>query len=150
MLRNVREGWSEEQRRSYFAFINEAGTYNGGNQYAKFLEYIREDALANCSDEEKAALVDLTEKNLDASPIFESTPTHPVETPWTVESAEAAVKKNGLTGRSFANGENAFNAVTCARCHRFNGAGGAIGPDLTSVNVKFSYTICSKPSSNRV
>ena len=138
MLRNVRYGWSMDQRRTYFAFINEAGTFNGGNQYANFLGYIREDALVNCSDAEKVALADLTGQNLQPLPEFEVQPTHPVDTPWTVASAEAAVNKNGLSGRNFNNGRNAYNAIACILCHSFDGAGGAIGPDLTSVNGKFS------------
>ena len=138
MLRNVRYGWSMDQRRAYFAFINEAGTFSGGNQYANFLGYIREDALANCSDAEKVALADLTGQSLEALPTFEVTETHPTDTPWTVESAEAAINKNGLTGRDYNNGRNAYHFITCVRCHRFAGEGGAIGPDLTSASGKFS------------
>jgi putative heme-binding domain-containing protein len=138
MLRNVQDGWTLDQRRDYFGFINEAGTYNGGNQYASFLGYIREDALAHCTDEEKAALKDLTDKSLVKAVEFEITETHPVDTPWTVASAEALINERGLKGRDFKNGRNAYHAVSCVLCHQFDGVGGAIGPDLTTVSGKFS------------
>jgi putative heme-binding domain-containing protein len=43
-----------------------------------------------------------------------------------------------MTGRNFANGKRSFAAALCASCHRFDGQGGATGPDLTSVASRFS------------
>ena len=45
----------------------------------------------------------------------------------------------GLEGnRNFTNGRNMFGAATCFACHRFNGEGGGVGPDLSTVAGKFS------------
>jgi putative heme-binding domain-containing protein len=41
------------------------------------------------------------------------------------------------SGRSFENGKSAFAAVSCIKCHRFNGAGGASGPDITGAGNRF-------------
>lgn len=41
-------------------------------------------------------------------------------------------------GRNFANGRRMFGIGSCHACHRFDGEGGAVGPDLTSVHGKFS------------
>ena len=41
-------------------------------------------------------------------------------------------------GRSFSNGRKMFGIGSCHACHRFDGEGGAVGPDLTSVHGKFS------------
>ncbi|MCF6283767.1 MAG: c-type cytochrome [Candidatus Hydrogenedentes bacterium] len=138
MLRNVRYGWSMEQREAYFTFINEAAKYPGGSSYGGFLTNIRDEALANCSDAEKLALAPITGQSLEALPTFEIKDLEGPTESWTQESIMAAVKKNGLTGRSFENGRNSFYAVGCIKCHRLDGAGGGVGPDLSSVSSKFS------------
>ena len=40
-------------------------------------------------------------------------------------------------GRYFTNGKAAFNALGCIKCHRFNGAGGGSGPDISGVGNRF-------------
>ena len=47
--------------------------------------------------------------------------------------------QNGLKGRNFDNGRRAFAASRCIVCHRFDGDGGATGPDLTNVAGRFSF-----------
>ena len=41
-------------------------------------------------------------------------------------------------GRDFANGEAMYRSVMCATCHRFNGEGGSIGPDLTGSGNRYT------------
>ena len=40
-------------------------------------------------------------------------------------------------GRSFESGKAAFAAVSCIKCHRFVSGGGASGPDITGVGMRF-------------
>ena len=49
-----------------------------------------------------------------------------------------AAANAGLAGRSFANGRRSYQAARCGACHRFDGAGGATGPDLSNVAGRFS------------
>ena len=57
---------------------------------------------------------------------------------WTVaESLEAM--KGGLSERDYHRGRNLFYAAQCGACHRFDGNGGFIGPDLTSVSSRLSH-----------
>ena len=77
-------------------------------------------------------------ERLDPLPKFKVTPPKGPGKKWTVQSAVTAVG-SGLSGRSFESGRNIYYAVGCAACHRFDGAGGAIGPDLSSVGNKYSY-----------
>ena len=51
----------------------------------------------------------------------------------------AALSSQGSAGRSFENGKRTFAAARCVVCHRFDGEGGATGPDLTNVAGRFSY-----------
>jgi putative heme-binding domain-containing protein len=43
-----------------------------------------------------------------------------------------------MQGRDFNSGRNLLHATACASCHHFDGLGGSIGPDLTTVRNKFS------------
>lgn len=138
MLRNVRYGWSMENREAYFGFINEASKYPGGSSYSGFLENIRTEALANCSEAEKVALASITGQSLEALPEFEIRQPEGPYKEWTLAEVNDAVSADDLTSRDFENGRNAFFAVGCAKCHRFDGLGGAVGPDLSSVSGKFS------------
>ena len=133
ILRNLREGWTLEQRRKYFTFLNQAAKTNGGASFARYLTRIREEALGNCNDTERAALVDLTGEDFNPVPDFEITkPAGPGRT-WTVDEALRAVR-----GKSdFERGRSLYFGASCAQCHRIRGLGGNIGPDLTSIPSRF-------------
>jgi putative heme-binding domain-containing protein len=134
VLRNQRYGWTLEQRKRYFAYLNEAGKKSGGASYGGFINNIRKEAMARTSEAERKALAANTP------------PPKPTELPkpkgpgkhWTL-SELSAVTQNGLSGRSFENGRIAFSSSRCIVCHRFDGNGGATGPDLTNVAGRFSY-----------
>lgn len=139
LLRNLGEGWTIEQRREYFSFINEASNRMGGASYTGFLEDLRSDALSNATDVEREAVADLTGISLVQDPDFEiSSPEGPGRN-WEVEEAMEVLSSglNGGSNRDFESGRNAFFAVSCAACHRFAGYGGDIGPDLSTVNRRF-------------
>ena len=139
MLRNVRYGWTMKQRRAYITFLNEAAKFPGGASFAGFLKNLRSDSLQNASDAERAALADLTGEELTPELGFEVTPPKGPGQAWTMETAMKVLDAPGaLTGRDFAAGRNLFHATSCVACHRFDGTGGAIGPDLTTVRNKFN------------
>ena len=138
LLRNVRYGWTMEQRKAYFGFIKEAGGHAGGASYSGFLTNMRNDALKNCSPAERLELRTLTGEKLAPLAGFNVTPPKGPGKEWTVGSALEA-KGGGLKGRSFENGRNVFHAVGCVKCHRFDGMGGAVGPDVSSVRSKFTH-----------
>lgn len=138
ILRNARHGWTMPAREAYFTFINAASQHPGGASFPGFLSNIRDDALTTCSDEERVALAAITGKSLQPAPNFEVHDPQGASTPWTLDSALAAVKTRGLSKRNFENGRNGFYAAQCITCHRFDGAGGAVGPDLSTVANKFS------------
>lgn len=138
-LRNVRYGWTTKERREYASFLNNAGKLSGGASYGGFLTNIRNKALENASEAERAALADLTGEKIAAKPDFAITPPKGPGQVWTVASALAAIEENGaMQGRDFNSGRNLLHATACASCHYFDGLGGSIGPDLTTVRNKFS------------
>ncbi|MFT5198484.1 MAG: putative heme-binding domain-containing protein [Planctomycetota bacterium] len=138
MLRNVRFGWTLAERRTYLQFLKDASAFPGGNSYLGFLENIRKDALAGVSQAELTALADIVGDPFKAVLGFEVTPAQGPGRSWTLDSlTELFNETASLEKRDFAAGRNLFHATACAACHRFDGAGGAIGPDLSTVRNKF-------------
>ncbi len=133
ILRNLREGWTIEQRRAYFSFLNEAAKAAGGASYARYLTRTREEALGNCSDAERVALEDITGEDFNPVPDFEVTKPIGPGRGWTVEEALRVVKGKS----SFERGRSLFFGANCAQCHRVRGLGGNIGPDLTGIPNRF-------------
>jgi putative heme-binding domain-containing protein len=134
VLRNMRFGWTLEQRKQYLQWIADAGKRSGGASYQGFLNNIRSEALANASESERKAvegLIPPPPKDADLPK-----PLGPGKV-WTM--AELVAKSTGLKGRNFEKGKRAYYASRCISCHRYDGEGGATGPDLTNVAGRFSY-----------
>jgi len=140
LLRTLRDGWTIDQRREFFTFINEASDRMGGASYTGFLEDVRRDALSHSTDEEREAVADLTGVSLAQQPDFEITPPEGPGRNWEVDEAMDVLsgQLGSGSGRDFERGRNAYFATTCAACHRFDGYGGDIGPDLSTVNRRFN------------
>lgn len=137
MLRNLRNGWTIDQRRQYFQFLNKVAKFYGGASYAGFLTNIREEALANCTNKERAALADITGENFNPVPDFKITPPQGPGRKWTVDSASKVASRGSFPKANFESGRNLFFATNCGKCHRYAGLGGGVGPDLTSIRNKF-------------
>ncbi len=138
MLRNLRAGWTVGLRRQYFEFLNKiANNYHGGASFPGYLENIREEALGSCSDEERSAVADITGENFNPLPDFEIKQPRGPGKAWDMASAVSATRAEYLRKSNFKSGRNLFHAIGCAACHRFDGLGGALGPDVTSVRNKF-------------
>ncbi|MCH7729322.1 MAG: c-type cytochrome, partial [Planctomycetes bacterium] len=141
-LRTMRFGWTLDQRKQYFKWFDNALGRNGGASYQGFINNIRKEALANVSEAEKKALA----ANVIAPP------PKPSELPkpkgpgkdWTLKEILAMNESQGLAGRDFENGRKMYAASRCVVCHRFDGNGGATGPDLTNVAGRFSYADLSE------
>jgi putative heme-binding domain-containing protein len=135
-LRTMRYGWTLEQRKKYFSWMNGALQRSGGASYQGFINNIKKEAVANLSAAEKKALAATT-----APPAVDlktlPKPRGPGKAWATAELA--TMIQTGLTGRSFAEGRRAFAAARCSACHRFDGEGGATGPDLTNVAGRFGH-----------
>ena len=135
VLRTMRYGWTLDQRREYFKWLGDAGGRSGGASYNGFLNNIRKEALVNVSEAEKNSLAATV-----APPAVKLTTLPKPRGPgqeWTVGQVVQATR-GGLSGRNFANGQRTYQAARCGACHRFDGAGGATGPDLSNVAGRFS------------
>ncbi|HUY93262.1 MAG TPA: c-type cytochrome [Pirellulales bacterium] len=140
-MRVLKTGWTTESRTAYFRWLNKAaGSMRGGASFDKFIEFIRNDAVANLSHEEQAALSEvLAEKPVKKSPLeglstyFAGRP----KTEWQLDDLAHAAQ-TGLKQRNFENGRKMFGAAACFACHRFNNEGGMTGPDLSSAGRRYA------------
>ncbi|MEO2013083.1 MAG: c-type cytochrome, partial [Fuerstiella sp.] len=139
-IRMVTAGWTPELRTAYFEWFLKAANYKGGASFEKFIEFIRDDAVASLSDTEKESMAELLAKKPEKKSALENLGEIFVgrsTTEWTLDELSAAAR-TGLRKRDFTNGRRMFAATGCYACHRFADQGGMTGPDLTSAGRRYS------------
>lgn len=134
MLANVRTGWTLEARRTCIELLNEAAKGEGGASFPGFLANIRDLHLGAMSNQDRLALAEISGENFNPVPDFEI---RPIVGPGQVYTLESAGKHLNFRKADFENGRSLFHATSCGACHRLNGLGGDIGPDLTTIPNKF-------------
>lgn len=137
VLRVAKEGWTPALRRAFFGWFPTTAAWQGGNSFRGFLETFRKEALSNVPDTtERQALDELSSRAPDL-PFTEYTPPEGPGRDYAVDDV-VALAADGWHDRDFESGRNLFHAMACASCHRFDGQGGSIGPDLTTASSRFS------------
>lgn len=134
-LRVVKGPWANGERERYLNWISTAAQRNGGECYVGYLESIRQDAMKNATDDERARfpLQQLLDKTNDFSKLSQ------IQGPgrqWTI----AQVEKLGesLQGRNLEKGRQLYEAALCASCHTISGKGGSTGPQLDALGGRFT------------
>ena len=136
VLRALKSGWTIEQRKAYFEWFVKAASHRGGHSFTGFLGNIRQEAIDTLSETEKETLKEV----LAAKPETDEIPSlehRELVKKWTVDDLLADVEASS-NGRNFAKGQLVFKEGLCFKCHRFDGQGGIVGPDLTTVGGKFN------------
>ncbi len=132
VLRHAREGWTPGLRRDYFEALRDASRFSGGDGMPKFLDRIRQEALATLAQDERAALSALlTESN--ALPPMPDLSSRKFVREWKVADLEQ-VQGGDSKGRAPEQGRKLFHTALCSRCHRHGTQGYPVGPDLTHVS----------------
>jgi putative heme-binding domain-containing protein len=135
-IRRVQSGWTLEDRKFYFSWLNDTLKKSGGLSFAGYIRAIREDAIEHLSTNDAAAvswlLGDVAAVNLSSLPLPKGPPGG-----WTTDTAMKLFATE-LTARDYENGKKMFSAGRCVACHRFQGSGGYSGPDLGSVAKRYS------------
>jgi putative heme-binding domain-containing protein len=155
-LRNVKAGWSLEDRRTYLTWWNEGRStvhpqhveqwfqeagiaFHNGASFANFLSQMHEQAKFAMSPEEIVSLEDVFTAYAQSQPgILEPSPGPPRELvkEWTTGDLQPHLDEVSK-GRNFSRGKQIFMDAKCIACHRYGDQGGAIGPDLTAVATRF-------------
>ncbi len=165
-LRNLKSGWTLEQRQKYFEWFlkvspaanktasTQPGSdrrhpleliqwfkdvdrdYTDGASYAKFLINIRKDAIAQLTSAERTALRPLIEQSI-AAPAWKPSQDRKFVKDWAVADLEASLSEVA-SDRNFVQGRIAFNDAQCLACHRLGNEGGSVGPELAGAGSKYS------------
>ena len=138
LLRNARAGWTPGLRQTYFSWFPKASEWKGGNSLKKFIENIRQEALANIAPESEKAALDKLSSTPPKAMANIKPPVGPGR-PWTVAEAVSEIGDK-MTGRNFARGQELFTATACSSCHRMAGEGGGIGPDPTGSGSRYTLS----------
>ena len=135
-LRSKSGGWTVDERLRYFRWMNQnAAAWSGGHSFAKYLDNLRDDAIASLDPEETRLLAALLDKPrpVEAS---SSAPPRPLVRRWTLDEL-LPVAASARRSRDFSRGAQLFREARCLECHRIAGTGGGSGPDLTGAGSRF-------------
>jgi putative heme-binding domain-containing protein len=153
-LRNLRSGWTIEDRRrhlswwlqpraserhpreafQWFADVNRQ--YVDGAGMDNYLRDFRRETIANLNSAERTALASLIEAPIVPAQLLPATSRKFVRE-W--KMADLAPHLNEpLKDRDFDRGRQAFVDSQCLRCHRFGNDGGATGPELAAAGSKYT------------
>ena len=136
VLRNVKSGWSFENRENYFIALKNTRYYLGGDGMPLFLRKIRTEAKATLTKQEREQLGDLLVESETTQAEAPPTITRPFVREWkTADLVDSLADVS--KGRSFEQGQRMFQEALCIRCHRMRTDGDVLGPDLTSVSRRF-------------
>ncbi len=165
-LRNLKHGWTIEQRKHYFSWFksaqekganseSELPVHANRNHPKELVQWFKEAGidyndgasfskyLVNIRKDAVANLTDDERGELasfitetNAAPVAQAVKRSFVKE-WKLADLNSAL--NAVTeGRNYEKGKAAFRDAQCIACHRFGNEGGAVGPDLTSVSSRFT------------
>jgi putative heme-binding domain-containing protein len=136
VLRHAREGWTHEDRRTYFAALGDLErTVLGGEGMPGFLSRIRREAVESLSETEQRQLGELLLPGHDV-PSQALVIQRPFVKQWGLGDIEQVLLQGGTAGDR-TRGERLYAEALCVHCHRIGLRGQAVGPDLTSVPSRF-------------
>lgn len=136
-LRNIEGGWSLAQRERYFQWLKRSETFVGAHYLHRFLTFIRTDALAALSEQDRAGIQPLID-SLGKAPQAATAPSvrRAEVRKWSMDDLAELDQQTGAK-RDLARGKRLFSEALCIRCHRLQGAGQPVGPDLDGVASRF-------------
>ncbi len=135
-LRVQTEGWDRSLRERLFMVLGQAHSWKGGLSLSKYIEAIVADSLSTVPEQDKEHYREVLE-NARPRAVAVDTGSRQFFKLWTLEDllpiADEALQKGDPV-----NGRKSFTAAGCFACHRVNGEGGGVGPDLTAALRRFS------------
>ena len=141
LLRNVKEGWTPAMRQQYFAALNDASSFIGGDGMPQFLATLRDESLATLSEQERQELAEILQPRVVREPDL-ALPSRPVVKAWTLDDllplvTDSSQRSESARSAAITRGAAVFRDALCSRCHRVGAVGPAVGPDLTHVAGRF-------------
>ena len=158
-LRTVKNGWTPELRKAYFAwwtkdrkdakhpepllqwFADAGRPYADGASFPKFIGNFHADARKTLTPEEQQSLNEILAAYTPPAdrPRRQQAPRpRQVVKQWKMDDLLPALDQVSR-GRNYQRGKAAYEAAQCLACHKFGNEGtGAGGPDLTAISSRFT------------
>lgn len=136
VLRNVKNGWTLDDRKTFFSWFEKAHKWAGGASFQKFLTNIDNASFEMMPEAERIVVEAAGARKPYVRPELPK-PAGPGKD-YSLDEL-VALSQTEMKGRDFKNGEKMFQAARCVVCHRFAGDGGSTGPDLTQAAGRFNF-----------
>lgn len=157
-LRTIKNNWTPDLRRQYFAWwakdrslaqhpayvlkwFQDAGReYSDGASFNNFLAHFHDDAEETLTPQEHKSLADVLAGYMPKVTARKGKAVGSMKfvKDWKMSDLEPSLDQVGH-GRNFERGQAMYEqAAQCIACHRFGNEGGSVGPELTAVSSRFS------------
>lgn len=157
-LRTIKENWTPDLRRQYFAWwakdhslaqhpayvlkwFDDAGrSYADGSSFNNFIGHLHDDAEETLTDGDRKSLADVLAGYVPKPTVRKGRSVGGMKFvhDWQMSDLEPYLDRVS-SGRNFERGQAMFEqAAQCIACHKFGNEGGSVGPDLTAVASRFS------------
>lgn len=123
------------EREAILRWLAAAKNADGGRSFRGYLDAIEQGVLERAPDADRAALAALAVPPPPEVPDLAAIAGGPQA--WTMAKIEPYLAL-ASQGRDFDSGRAAYLKAACHSCHRFDGRGGGVGPDLTAAASRFS------------
>lgn len=137
LLRMVDKGWTDKLRMTYFDWFESAKTFQGGASLSGFLAAIRGDALERVPKELHEAIAERAKAKTPPTSAASPSAKRPFVRAWTLDVLLQEIASSKAAPKA-SRGEKIFTESLCIQCHRVEGKGGALGPDLSSAGRRFT------------
>ena len=137
MLSDAKVGWTNKLREQYFHWFLDSAKSKGGNSFGGYIQNIRKHAVEGLSANEKTSLADVLSKQPETNDPYADLKARAVVKNWTMGDL-MPIDEAAFANRNLENGKDLFALASCYRCHRLEGQGGIVGPDLTPAGHRFS------------
>ena len=138
LLSHATEGWTKASRSTYFKWFFDVMNSKGGMSFKAYIENVRQQAMSHVPKAEKDYFKELSGIYSPSESLADlPEPIGPGKN-YTMRAVNeiANTNRQSYTG-TVEDGERVYKAALCITCHRFQGEGGATGPDLSQINTKF-------------
>lgn len=141
MLRYLKDGWTQEQRRVVFEALNKAEKMNGASTFFKAISDTRSEMAAALKPDEATQLAAVISPAKPAALSAHALPGHSFKN-WTLDDLTPLLVKMDAKTRNRDSAKDALIRAQCVFCHRVSNdpalPAGVFGPDLVQVSARFN------------
>lgn len=138
-LHNTSGDWTDDEFRRYLAACRTCKQGSGGKSYAGYVDSMVDRVQQLAGPPANRLEPELAAAQAAPQPAS-ATINRSFVQKWQLNELARHLADGDLHPQhgDAAKGSELYHAVNCAKCHRLNGAGGLIGPDLTTIGQRFT------------